>query len=322
MSIPIVEVLNPGFLTTVQDRGRFHYQWRGINRTGALDSFSYRIGNLLVGNSENAASLEMTILGPSLRILQDILIAVTGADMSPAKNGNILPMWTSVKVRQGDVLSFSPLKEGCRGYLSVRNGISVPLLLGSCSTDLASKQGGKEGRPLQTGDILESDPFKKGINFEANVFPPELIPRYNKNRTLRVILGPQTRYFEKELGIKTFLQSEYVITPQASRQGYRLDGPSILQRQGIETSIPSEATCPGGIQVPEEGKPIILLVERLVGGYPKIATVISSDLPLLAQLKPGDKIRFERVSLAKAHCILRKKEDTLQKWKDTLVKEK
>jgi biotin-dependent carboxylase-like uncharacterized protein len=322
LSIPSFEVVNPGFLTSVQDSGRFYYQWKGVSRAGALDSFSYRIGNLLVGNSEKAASLEMTVLGPTLRVLQNTLIAITGANMCPTKNGTPLPMWTCVKVRQGDLVSFGPLREGCRGYLSVRNGISVPLLLGSRSTNLITKEGGKEGRPLRTGDILESDPFKSGIEFEGKVFPPGLVPRYTTNGTLRVILGPQTRYFEKESGIKTFLQSEYLITSQASRGGYRLDGPAILQKKGMVTSIPTEANCPGGIQVPQDGKPIILLVERPAGGYPKIATVISSDLPQLAQLKPGDKIRFERVSLAKAHGILKEREDTIQKWKENLMKEK
>lgn len=284
--------------------------------SGALDSFSYRIGNLLVGNNENTASLEITVVGPSFRVLQDTLIAITGANMAPMKNGASLPMWTCLRVNQGEVVSFGPLKEGCRGYLSVRHGISAPLLLGSCSTNLNSKEGGIEGRPLQKGDILQSEPLDNEIEFEGRTLSSELIPRYFTNLTLRVILGPQTRYFEKESGIETFLQSEYVVTPQANRSGYRLDGPSIRHKRGMPTSIPSEGCCPGGIQVPENGKPIILLADQHGGGYAKIAAVISTDLERVAQLKPGDKIRFEKVSVLEAHRILRERERAIQTCKE------
>jgi antagonist of KipI len=318
MPLPTFEVLKAGFLTTIQDRGRFHYQWRGVSMSGALDSFSYRIGNLLVGNKDNAASLEITVVGPSFRVLQDTLIAITGANMTPMKNGASLPRWTCLRVNQGEAVSFGPLKEGCRGYLSVRHGISAPLLLGSRSTNLNSKEGGIEGRPLQKGDVLESEPLDNGNEFERKTLSSELIPRYYKSVTVRVILGPQTRYFEKEAGIETFLQSEYVVTPQANRSGYRLDGPPIEHKQGMPTSIPSEGCCPGGIQVPENGKPIILLADQHGGGYAKIATVISTDLERVAQLKPGDKIRFERVSVATSHRILKEKERTIQAWMEKL----
>lgn len=318
MSLPIFEVLKPGFLSTIQDRGRFYYQWMGMPISGAIDSFSHRIGNLLLDNPEDAASLEMTVLGSSLRILQDTWVALTGANLSPMKNGLSLAMWTSVRVKQGDVVSFGVLKEGCRGYLSVRGGISVPLVMGSRSTNLRLKIGGKEGRAVQAGDILESGRFEIGNELRERVFPSEMIPHYNSNVTLRTIAGPQTRYFEKEVGIKTFFHSQYVVTSYADRMGYRLDGPVIQFKAGVEKSIPSEASSPGGIQVPGDGKPIILLVEQSGGGYIKIATVISSDLERVAQTKPGDKIQFENVSVAEAHRILREKERLIQAWKTTL----
>ena len=318
MSTPIFEVLKPGFLTTVQDRGRFYYQCMGASLSGALDSFSHRIGNFLVGNSEDAAGLEMTVAGPTMRILQDTWIAITGANISPKKDGLPLSMWTSVKVEEGNIISFGPLKEGCRGYLAVRGGISVPLVMGSCSTDLRLKEGGKEGRPLQTGDLLEIEPSESRYEFIEKALSPEWIPCYGSNPTLRVIMGPQARYFDKETGIKTFLESEYVVTPKANRIGYRLDGPAILHKEGLEASIPTEACCPGGIQVPEDGKPIILMVEQNGGGYIKIATIISSDFDLIAQLKPGDKIRFGKISVAKAHQILKKREKIIQRLKARL----
>jgi antagonist of KipI len=315
LSVPLLHILKPGFLTTVQDRGRPFYQWEGVSMSGALDAFSYRIGNLLVGNSENAAGLEMTVSGPTLAILRDSLIAITGANITPRKNGYPLPMWTTVRVRQGDLVTFGPLKEGCKGYLSVRSGISLPPLLGSRSTNLSSREGGKEGRPLRMGDVLESEHFGHAALFEGRTLPRELIPRYGRNLVARVIMGPQTRYFESQYGIQTFLQSEYVVSSQISRAGYRLDGPAIALRHGVETSIPSEGCCPGGIQVPESGKPIVLMVEQHGGGYPKIAVIISADLNFLAQLRPGDKIRFEKISLARAHEISLKKEAAIRAWK-------
>lgn len=318
MTSPIFEVLKLGLLTTIQDRGRFYNQWMGMPISGALDSFSYRIGNLLVGNEENLASLEMTVLGPSLRLLQDTWIAITGANLSPIRNGSPIPMWTSIKVQQGDVISFGSLKEGCRGYLSVRGGISVPLVMGSRSTNLRLKLGGKEGRALQTGDLIESESFEDGNKFRERTLPPEMTPRYPSELTLRVILGPQTRYFERDIGIKTFLQSQYIVTAHADRMGYRLEGPIISFKHGVPKSIPSEASTPGGVQIPEGGKPIILLVEQNGGGYVKIATVISSDMDKLAQSKPGDKIRFQKISVAEAHLILRQRENIFQRWKEGL----
>jgi antagonist of KipI len=318
MSFPTFKVLKPGFLTTVQDRGRVYHQSEGASISGALDSFSFRIGNLLVGNSEGEAALEMTVSGPSLRSLLDTLIAITGANMTPTKNDLLIPMWKCIRVKKEDIISFGQLKEGCRGYLSVRNGISVPFFMGSRSTDLRAKVGGKEGRPLRAGDILESEPLKSGVEFEGRSLPQKLIPCYEKSVTLRVIMGPQANYFERDIGVKVFLQSEYIVRSEANRLGYRLDGSPILRKAGAPASIPTEGSCPGGIQVPEDGKPIILLNDQSGGGYTKIATIVSSDLSSLAQLKPGDMIRFKKVSVTEAHQILRKREKEIQKFKEGL----
>lgn len=296
----VFEVVQPGLLTTVQDKGRYDYQQYGVPVSGAMDSYALMVANLLVGNSEGDACLEITVLGPRLRILGDTLIAITGADLSPALNNNPLPMWEAVEVCSGDTISFGHPKRGCRSYLAVAGGIDVPEVMGSRSTYIKSRLGGLEGRSLRSGDRLRSGPTQ--VEFSTRKLPSQYIFEYKAENELRVILGPQDDYFT-ERGIQTFLHSEYRISVQADRMGYRLEGPPIEYKAGAD--IVSDGVPPGAVQVPGDGLPIILLADRqTTGGYVKIATMSTIDLTKLAQAKPGDRVRFLRVTEEEAYQLL------------------
>ena len=303
----IFEVIQPGVYTTVQDSGRFSYQQFGVPVCGVVDSFAYRVANTLVGNFQGQAVLEATIFGPTLKVLNQGFIAVTGGNLSPLINNNPLPMWKSIAIHTDDILQFKGVKSGCRAYIAVAGGIDVPLVMGSRSTYVAGKIGGMKGRPLSAGDRLNRG--REIAKAEGHV-PSELIPLYPDDREICVILGPQYDYFSK--GIEKFFTSTFKVSTKADRMGYRLEGNSIIHRGGIEKSIISEPSVPGGIQVPPDGQPIILLVEQTVGGYTKIATVISSDIGKVGQAKPGDRIRFRQVDIGEAHKILKEEEEKIE----------
>jgi len=221
-----------------------------------------------------------------------------------------VPMWTATRVRPGDRLSIGQAFRGLRCYLSVAGGIEVPQVLGSRSTYLPGHLGGVGGRALQKGDLLAAgSPARPLDAIEGHAVRPEAIPTFSNEVTLRVILGPQDQSFTRE-GIATFLNEPYTVTPQADRMGCRLSGPAIRHSGGHD--IISDGTAFGSIQVAGDQQPIILLADRqTTGGYPKIATVISVDLPLVAQARPGARIRFQSVTLAEAHRLLRQKSAAL-----------
>ncbi len=303
----IFEVIQPGPLTTVQDLGRHGYQQYGVPVSGAMDNYALRVANLLVGNSEGEACLEITLLGLRLRVLKDAVVAITGADLNPMLNNSSLPMWEAVMVGGGDTISFPRPKRGCRSYLAVAGGIDVPKVMRSRSTYIRSRIGGLEGRPLRAGDRLKSGKARPGI-LERKL-PPQYIPEYQDQNELRVILGPQDDHFT-ENGIHSFLHSEYTISTQADRMGYRLEGPRIEHKAGAD--IISDGIPLGAVQVPGDGLPIVLLADRqTTGGYVKIATVITVDTPKLAQAKPGDKVRFLQITEEDAHRSLREYEQTI-----------
>jgi antagonist of KipI len=303
----IFEVIRPGAYTTVQDRGRFSYQQFGVPVCGVVDSFAYRVANALVGNFQDQAVLEATIFGPTLKVLNQGLIAVTGGNLTPLINNASLPMWESVAIHPDDMLQFKGVKSGCRAYIAVAGGIDVPLVMGSRSTYVAGKIGGINGRPLAAGDRLNKG---REMGKAGGHAPSELIPIYSDDIEIRVILGPQDDYFSKD--IKKFFTSTFKVSTKADRMGYRLEGDSIMHKGGVEKSIISEPSVPGGIQVPPDGQPIILLVEQTVGGYTKIATVISSDIGKVGQAKPGDQIHFRQVKIDKAHQILKEEEEKIE----------
>jgi antagonist of KipI len=291
----MIEVLKPGLFTTIQDLGRWGYQGYGVGIAGALDPFALSAANLLVGNPEGAAGLEITIQGPTLKFHRDMTLAIAGADLDPRLDGQSIPNWTCVLAHSASTLTFKAKKSGVRAYLAVSGGIDVPLVMKSRSTYLLGKFGGLEGRALKVQDLLPIGDarvdFRKG---SGRTFPKEFLPPYRKNPTLRIVLGPFDEYFSEE-GIRAFLSTPYTITSQSDRMGYRLQGIPI-DRQKKEELI----TCGlanGTIQVPPNGQPILLLVDRqTIGGYPIIATMIHADLPLVAQSAPGDKLRFSAVS--------------------------
>jgi len=199
--LEIFEVVQPGFLTTVQDGGRHGYQQYGVPVSGAMDSYALIVANLLLTNEEGAACLEVTLLGPRLRVLADTAVAVTGADLSPALNEGPLPMWQAVEVHAGDTISFGHPVSGCRSYLAVAGGIDVPEVMGSRSTYIRSRLGGLEGRALLAGDRLHGGPVFAKTPLRR--LPPRYIPQCQAHKELRVVLGPQDDYFT-EHGIRTF----------------------------------------------------------------------------------------------------------------------
>ncbi|MCP3955204.1 MAG: biotin-dependent carboxyltransferase family protein [Desulfobacterales bacterium] len=297
-------VITPGSFTTVQDKGRFGYQHMGIPVSGVLDSFACRVANLLVGNPEGSAVLESTIVGPQIAVLKETDIALTGAEMDAKLNYKPIENWKTIRVKPGDMLTFQQAKSGCRGYLAVSGGVKVPEVMGSLSTYFGGKIGGYGGRQLKKGDIVKRG---SGSLLDApRHLPEKWIPRYPDKITLRTVVGPQDDHFDE--GLATLSRSEFLVTPRADRMGYRLQGEPIKHKENVAQSIISEPTMPGGIQVPADGQPIILLVEQTVGGYTKIATVISTDLPKIAQAVPGDSIKFESITLEKAHTLYREHE--------------
>lgn len=310
----LLEVVSAGILTTVQDLGRFGFQRHGVPVSGAMDSYAMRVANLLVGNDANCACLEMTLTGPILRVVGPCEVAVTGADLKTMLNGERIDTWTARPMKMGDELTFSAAEHGCRSYLAVSGGIEVPLVLGSRSTYLRGGFGGYQGRPIKKGDFLRGTPLegRKRIRY----FARESIPRYRSEERIRVVLGPQDDLFT-ENGIKTFFDSLYEVTPDSDRMGYRLSGPAI-EHSG-KPEIVSDGVARGAIQVPGDRMPIVLMKDaQTTGGYPKIAHVISPDLDVLAQLRPGDKVRFERIDVREAHGLVRQFFRKLQDLKESI----
>lgn len=304
-----IEVIKPGMLTLIQDLGRYGFQEFGVPVAGAMDQLAASAGNLLVGNDRSAAVLEMMMMGPELKVDFDGFIALTGADLGPKINGAPVSMWQTLAVQSGDVLSFGGLKSGLRGYLAISGGIDTPLVMNSRSTYTKAALGGFEGRALKAGDQVPVG-TSTGVDSGQSVMlavPEDQIPVYGASKTVRIVLGPQDDAFT-DAGIQTFLDNVYTVTNECDRMGYRLDGPSIEHVKGGD--IISDGIAFGAIQVPGHGKPIIMMADRqTTGGYTKIAGVISVDLPLLAQSKPGDQIKFQKVTLEEAHGLLKARED-------------
>lgn len=290
----------PGSYTTVQDKGRFGYQKMGVPVSGVLDSFAGSVANLLVGNPEESAVLEITVIGPRLEFLRKMDVALAGAEMGATLNNQPVNCWESFRVSPGDILKIQQVKSGCRAYLAVSGGIEVPEVLGSRSTCVGGKLGGYQGRPLKKGDILRCGECT--FLDVPRRLPSAWIPRHSSKIVLRAIPGPQDDYFHEE-GLVTFFQSEFTVGINANRMGYRLQGPSIPQKENMPASIISDPSISGSVQIPADGQPIILLVEQTMGGYTKIATVISTDIPKIAQVIPGNVIRFEKVTLETAHSL-------------------
>lgn len=287
-------ILSPGPLTTVQDSGRFGALGKGFSPGGAMDMDAMTVANLLVGNAPGVGVLEMTMLGITARFDCESAIALTGADMSTRLNDRPIARYASVAVHPGDVLTMGAASRGMRAYLAVTGGFDLPLVMGSVSTNLKCALGGFQGRKLKTGDELPLN--QSGAPFlPRQVSPPE---DYPDCISLRVLLGPQDDAFTQK-GIDTFLGCEYTVTDKADRMGIRLSGEIIESKNGVD--ILSDGIAAGSVQIPASGTPIIMMADRqTTGGYAKIATVISADLSRAAQVRPGTRIRFVRVTEAEA----------------------
>jgi biotin-dependent carboxylase-like uncharacterized protein len=310
-------VLAPGPCTTVQDLGRFGYQHLGMPASGALDTFAMRAANLIVGNPEESAVLEMTVVGPQLAIMKRADLALTGADMTVKLNSRPAAPWKSIPVEPGDLLSIQTVTSGCRGYLAITGGIQVPKVMGSCSTYIDGSVGGLKGRPLIKGDVLQSGP---GILLKSpRRIPSAWIPRYGDRIALRALPGPQDALFDQ--GLATLFSAEYVVSVTSDRMGCRLQGPPVKPNIDAPASIISEPVMPGSIQVPADGQPIILFAEQTMGGYAKIATVLSTDISKIAQAVPGDTVRFHQVDLDEAHGAKREQEAQLAQIADMLSRQ-
>jgi antagonist of KipI len=289
----VITVLSPGLLSTVQDTGRTGFRAFGMPLSGAMDRYAYTMANILAVNSADAAVVEMTLLGGRFTFERPAYVAICGADMQPALNAEPIRNWSAFRVAAGDELALEHLVSGCRSYLAVHGGIAVPKVMGSRSTCLRAQVGGYAGRALRTGDLLEIAEAG-ALPSQPIELPPVLVPEYPRQLRLRVMLGPQDDLFRSD-GIQTFFSSNYTVSTQNDRMGYRLQGPAITHRNGPD--IVSDALCPGAIQVPGGGMPIIMGVDcPTTGGYAKVATVIGADLPKLAQAKAGDTISFARCS--------------------------
>jgi len=301
----VFQTLKPGLFTTVQDIGRHGYLKYGVPISGAMDQFSLTVANLLVANNENDACLETTLIGPELQALAEVQIAITGGNCTPEINNHTAPMWQTLTIQEGDVLSFGKMESGCRAYIAVRGGMDVPVVLGSRSTYARGGFGGNRGRQLKAGDVINGFDAKPLLN--EHRLPKELVPRFSDYFKANVILGPQAEMFT-EKGTETFLSNQYRVTLEADRMGYRLEG-STIEHKG-KADIVSDALLPGAIQVPKNGKPILIMKDaQTTGGYPKIAVVVASDLSSLGQAKPSDDIEFSKTTISQAY------EKSLQLWR-------
>ncbi len=303
-----IQVIKPGLLSTFQDLGREGLQHLGIPVSGAMDSRAHRLANELVGNQQDQATLEITLVGPTLQFDAPACIALCGADLAPSVNGKPVANNRPLILRAGDVLAFGPRKTGLRAYLAWHGGVSLPSVLNSRSTYLRGGFGGLDGRALRKGDTLALntvlppaclDALEQTL-WEISIYLPAILGLRQRN-TLRLVRGAHTALFTDQ-ALQHLLTDAFRVSADADRMGYRLQGPTLALREPVQ--LLSEATCPGSIQVPADGQPIILMADRqTTGGYAKIGHIATVDLPLVAQSMPGDALTFSEITLAQAQQL-------------------
>ena len=301
-----VRILDGGPLTTVQDLGRTGHLRYGIPPSGPVDRESFLLANRLVGNADTAAGLECTYMGPRFQVDRACAIAVTGAAAPVTVNGEPASRWTTILLRAGDTVRVGAPRAGVLSYIAFSGGLDVPVVLGSRSTYVRGRLGGLEGRALRQGDALNV--LDGPLPVVRSLAPPPSLGT-EAETIVRVVLGPQADRFTDE-GIRTFLGSAYEMTQQSDRMGARLRGPRIAHTRGHD--IISDGIALGSIQVPGDGQPIVLLVDRQsTGGYTKVATVCSFDIGRIGQVKPGRSLRFRAVTVDEAHRLLRESDASL-----------
>ncbi|MEI8307735.1 MAG: biotin-dependent carboxyltransferase family protein [Chloroflexales bacterium] len=301
----MIEVIAAGPLMTVQDLGRPSARRYGVSSGGALDAFALAAANRLVGNSPNAAGIEITAGGAVLRLRRPAIIALTGGDLGASLDGRTIPLWTAILADAGATLRLTNRYAawGARAYLAVAGGVNVPVVLRSRATDLAGGFGGMEGRALRAGDLLPmGEPLARMVPTVGQYWPVSARPAYAADPTLRFIPGPHVEYFA--LGTLVALAAVNLrISATSNRMGYRLEGLHLAYARPC--SLPSLGVVPGSIQVPPDGTPILLMADaQTTGGYPVVGTLISADLPLAAQLLPGDSLRLTPTTLSGAYAAL------------------
>ncbi len=313
-----LEVIAPGLHTTVQDLGRIGYQDIGVPASGPLDRISLNLANALVGNRPGIPALEMLLQGPTLRVIaESVRIALVGCSAGiefRSGNARTVPAGQSVRLTRGEVFRIGPLQDSVCAYLAIEGGPDVPMVLGSASTYVRGAIGGFCGRRLKQNDVVPLKLAAVELRGERALSRPLDL---TLDQPIRVVLGPQADFFT-DGAVKTFLTSDYTVSPQADRMGYRLAGPALIHAKGYD--IVSDGIVAGAIQVPGSGLPIVLMVDhQTIGGYPKIATVISADIPIVGRRRPGRPIRFVAVDVREAERLRGKQETTLRQEVENLV---
>ena len=306
-------IVGAGLQTTVQDLGRPTHQRDAIPGGGAMDRLACRAANLLVGNSDDAALLETTLIGPSIRFHEETLIALAGGDLGATIDGTEVGNWRAVAVPADGVLRFAPPRTGCRSYVAIAGGIDVPAVFGSRATYLRGNFGGLDGRALRAGDTVHASPASatsramlrsvttSGRRLSTWSLGATLRPHYSDRAIVRVVAGAHTSRLT-EASRSQLVETEFRVSSSSDRMGYRLEGHAL--ELSAPTELLSEGVTFGTVQLPPGGAPIVLMADRqTTGGYPRIAEVASVDLPLIAQLKPGDRLRFSVISLAEAQQL-------------------
>ena len=318
-----IDILRAGFLTSVQDWGREGFREFGVSVGGALDSHALRVANLLIGNEESDAGLEITLGGLQLRFADQRLVAWGGGEFDVTLGPTSLPAGHAGSVQAEEELMFNQPKIGCRCWLAISGGIDVPLVPGSRSTDLRANFGGLEGRAFRDGDKLSlgaSSPRSENL---IDKLRAEKVARWKpphdwsspgrREPILRVIRGSDWSRFNAS-SLQRLTSEAFIVSLDSDRMGVRLEGSELKRNDDVD--LVSEGVAPGTIQVPPGGKPILLLGDcQTIGGYPKIAHVITVDLPVAAQLRAGDQVRFREVSLADAHRLLLERERNLEQFR-------
>lgn len=313
MSQPVLEVVEPGIFTTIQDLGRKGYFASGIPPSGAMDRFALRMGNLLVKNPIDEAGVEMTAIGMKARVLKETVIALAGAQFSAKLNGNAIPLWQTIYLKEGDLLSIEKPRSGWRGYLCIAGGMDVPPVLGSKSTYTLGGLGGIRGRTLKKGDLIPAGIPRSSLDtLKGRKVKESVLPEAGSEKELRVVLGPQDDHVKEE-SIEVFLNTPYQVSIRSNRVGYRFEGPQLFFKErpesrdaGLDPSnIVDDGNAIGAIQIPAGKEPICLGVDGVtMGGYVKIACLITADMNRMAQLKPKDLVRFKSVTVDEARSIL------------------
>src|SRR6266498_1389744 len=295
-----LEVIDISGLATIQDAGRKGWREFGVPMSGPMDVFAFHAANAFVGNPTECVAIEIGLGDATFHAMQDCVIAVTGVGYQLSVSIWEFSLWSSFFVRAGWKIRLNKTDDGMWAYLAVTGGVQTQPMLGSRSTYLHGALGGIEGRQLQAGDVIRTGiPSHYSYEFAARTLAKEARPKYNNHPSVDVILGPQTKYFTTE-SIATFMSHEYMVSTTSDRMGYRLEGPPLTRR--VKTELISEGMTSCAIQVPSNGLPIVMMADcPTTGGYPKIGTVASADLPLLAQCMPNKStIRFQETTVAKA----------------------